>query len=160
MTETIHQLEVLRYDPETDTAPHFQTYEVSCQEDWVVLDAINYVKENLDRTLSYRWSCHMAVCGSCGMVVNGEPVLSCHAFVRDYPEKIRVEPLGNFPIERDLVVAIDDPRIGPVTAADIHIVERVHTGARSRGFRGPVLSEQEACIGNMYRHLNQYLSRE
>ncbi len=108
MTETIHQLEVLRYDPETDTAPHFQTYEVSCQEDWVVLDAINYVKENLDRTLSYRWSCHMAVCGSCGMVVNGEPVLSCHAFVRDYPEKIRVEPLDNFPIERDLVVAIDD----------------------------------------------------
>jgi fumarate reductase iron-sulfur subunit len=93
VTETIHQLEVLRYDPETDTAPHFQTYEVSCQEDWVVLDAINYVKENLDRTLSYRWSCHMAVCGSCGMVVNGEPVLSCHAFVRDYPEKIRVEPL-------------------------------------------------------------------
>ena len=89
MTETIHQLEVLRYDPETDTAPHFQIYEVSCQEDWVVLDAINYVKENLDRTLSYRWSCHMAVCGSCGMVVNGEPVLSCHAFVRDYPEKIR-----------------------------------------------------------------------
>ncbi len=108
MRQTTHQLEVLRYDPEIDTVPHFQSYEVPCQEDWVVLDAINYVKENLDRTLSYRWSCHMAVCGSCGMVVNDEPVLACHTFVRDYPEKIRVEPLGNFPIERDLVVTIDD----------------------------------------------------
>ncbi len=107
MTLTVHQLEVLRYDPDTDSVPHFQTYEVPCQDDWVVLDAINHVKENLDRTLSYRWSCHMAVCGSCGIVANGEPVLACHAFLRDFPEKIRIEPLANFPIERDLVVTID-----------------------------------------------------
>ncbi len=108
MTQATRQLEVLRYDPDTDSTPNFQTYEVPCQDDWVVLDAINYVKENLDRTLSYRWSCQMAVCGSCGLVVNGESVLACHAFLRDYPEKIRIEPLGNFPIERDLIVTIDD----------------------------------------------------
>jgi fumarate reductase iron-sulfur subunit len=107
MTDSIREFEILRYDPETDGAPYFQVFEIPCQDDWVVLDAINYVKENLDRSLSYRWSCHMAVCGSCGMVVNGEPVLSCHAFLRDYPHKIRVEPLENFPVERDLVVAID-----------------------------------------------------
>lgn len=108
MSERVIELEILRYDPERDDAPHFQTYTVPCHEDWVVLDAINYVKEELDRTVSYRWSCHMAVCGSCGMVVNGEPALACHAFVRDYPEKIRVEPLQNFPVERDLVVVMDD----------------------------------------------------
>ena len=50
----------------------------------------------------------MAVCGSCGMMVNGEPALSCHTFLRDYPEKIRIEPLQNFPVERDLVVVTDD----------------------------------------------------
>jgi fumarate reductase iron-sulfur subunit len=108
MTERHVDLEILRYDPETDDAPGFQTYRVPCQEDWVVLDAINYVKDELDRTLSYRWSCHMAVCGSCGMMVNGEPMLSCKAFVRDLPNSIRIEPLANFPIERDLVVVMDD----------------------------------------------------
>ncbi len=108
MSERVIELEILRYDPERDDAPHFQTYTVPYHDDWVVLDAINYVKEELDRTVSYRWSCHMAVCGSCGMVVNGEPALACHAFVRDYPEKIRVEPLQNFPVERDLVVVMDD----------------------------------------------------
>ncbi len=80
MSERVIELEILRYDPEQDEVPHFQTYTVPYQDDWVVLDAINYVKDELDRTLSYRWSCHMAVCGSCGMVVNGEPALACHAY--------------------------------------------------------------------------------
>jgi len=108
MSERQVELEILRYNPETDDEPSFQTFQVPCQEDWVVLDAINYVKDNLDRSLSYRWSCHMAVCGSCGMMINGEPTLSCKSFLRDLPEKIRIEPLANFPIERDLVVVMDD----------------------------------------------------
>ncbi len=101
------KLEVLRYNPETDSEPRFQTFDVPCQEEWVVLDAINYIKDNLDSSVSYRWSCHMAVCGSCGMMVDGEPVLSCKVFIRDYGDKIRVEPLANFPIERDLVIVMD-----------------------------------------------------
>ncbi|KAA5607337.1 succinate dehydrogenase/fumarate reductase iron-sulfur subunit [Roseospira marina] len=109
MSERQITFEVLRYNPETDDKPWVQTYSVPCQEDWVVLDAINYIKDHLDTSLSYRWSCHMAVCGSCGMMVNGEPTLSCKAFLRDYKgSKIRVEPLSHFPIERDLVVVLDD----------------------------------------------------
>jgi len=102
------ELEVMRYDPEKDEAPWFQTYSVPCMEDWVILDAINYVKDNLDTTLAYRWSCHMMVCGSCGMMVNGEPSLTCKTFIRELPDKVRIEPLENFPIERDLVVVLDD----------------------------------------------------
>jgi fumarate reductase iron-sulfur subunit len=102
------ELEVLRYDPERDEAPRFQQYTVPCQNDWAILDALNYVKEHIDTTLSYRWSCHMMVCGSCGMMVNGEPSLTCKTFVRDLPDKVRIEPLANFPIERDLVVVLDD----------------------------------------------------
>ena len=102
------ELCILRYNPETDGEPRFQSYEVPCREDWVVLDALNYIKENLDPTLSYRWSCHMAVCGSCGMMINQEPKLACKAFLRDYQGVIRVEPLRHFPIERDLVTVIDD----------------------------------------------------
>ncbi|CCQ75196.1 succinate dehydrogenase/fumarate reductase iron-sulfur subunit [Magnetospira sp. QH-2] len=108
MSERQITLEVLRYRPESDSEPVFQSYSVPCQEEWVVLDALNYVKDHLDRTLSYRWSCHMAVCGSCAMVINDEPMLSCKAFLRDLPDHIRVEPLHNFPIERDLMISLDD----------------------------------------------------
>ncbi len=107
MSETI-TLEVLRYHPETDSEPHFQSYTVPYKDEWVVLDALNHIKDNLDATLSYRWSCHMAVCGSCGMMINNEPKLSCHTFLRDYRGGvIRVEPLDHFPIERDLVIVMD-----------------------------------------------------
>ena len=102
------ELEVMRYDPERDDAPRFQHYSVPCNNDWAILDALNYVKENIDTTLSYRWSCHMMVCGSCAMMVNGEPSLTCKTFIRDLPDRVRVEPLANFPIERDLVVVLDD----------------------------------------------------
>jgi fumarate reductase iron-sulfur subunit len=50
----------------------------------------------------------MAVCGSCGMMINGEPKLACKSFLRDYQGVIRVEPLRHFPVERDLVTVIDD----------------------------------------------------
>ncbi len=102
------RFDIQRYNPEKDTKPYFQTYQVPCAEDWVVLDAINYIKENLDTTLTYRWSCHMFVCGSCGMMVNDVPKLSCKAFLRDYQDKITIEPLANFPIEKDLVIVLDD----------------------------------------------------
>ncbi|KAF0112603.1 MAG: fumarate reductase iron-sulfur subunit [Rhodospirillaceae bacterium] len=106
-TSTI-TIEVMRYRPETDSEPVFQSYPVPCPKEWVVLDALNYIKDTIDSSLSYRWSCHMAVCGSCGMMVNGEPMLACKAFLRDMGDTVRVEPLLNFPIERDLVVAMDD----------------------------------------------------
>jgi fumarate reductase iron-sulfur subunit len=108
MSERIVELEVLRFNPETDSEPRFQRYIVPCMNEWVVLDALNHVKEAMDPTLSYRWSCHMAVCGSCGMMINGEPKLACKAFLREYEGVIRVEPLAHFPIQRDLVTVIDD----------------------------------------------------
>jgi fumarate reductase iron-sulfur subunit len=101
------KFEVLRFRPETDKEPVFETYEVPCMEDWVVLDALNAIKDDIDPTLSHRWSCRMGVCGSCGMLVNGRPILTCAAFVRNYTGTIRVEPLSNFPIVRDLVVDLE-----------------------------------------------------
>jgi fumarate reductase iron-sulfur subunit len=108
MAETM-KLEIFRYRPEKESEPIFQTYEVPFLEDWVILDAINYIKDEIDGTLSYRWSCQMGVCGSCGVMINGVPKLSCAAFLKDYyPDKIRVEPLTGFPVERDLISQIDD----------------------------------------------------
>ena len=108
MAETM-KLEIFRYHPEKENEPTFQTYEVPFLEDWVILDAINYIKDEIDGTLSYRWSCQMGVCGSCGMMINGVPKLSCAVFLKDYyPDKIRVEPLTGFPVERDLIFQMDD----------------------------------------------------
>lgn len=100
--------EIFRYRPDREEAPTFQNYSVPFREDWVVLDALNYLKDNVDGTLSYRWSCRMGVCGSCGMMVNGEPKLTCAAFLKDYyPSAIRVEPLSHFPVERDLMIDLN-----------------------------------------------------
>jgi fumarate reductase iron-sulfur subunit len=108
MSETI-TLTVQRYDPEADAAPFWQTYEVPYREDGVVLDALNHVKDTIDATLSFRWSCHMAICGSCGMMINGEPKLACHAFLRDYRgTTVSIAPLEHFPVERDLVIVLDE----------------------------------------------------
>jgi fumarate reductase iron-sulfur subunit len=75
----------------------------------VVLDGLNHVKDHLDGTLSFRWSCRMGICGSCGMTVNGEPKLTCATFLSEYaPGPVRVEPLRNFPVIRDLIVDIGD----------------------------------------------------
>jgi len=102
-------LEVFRYRPEEGEEPFFQRYEVPYVDDWVVLDALNHIKDEIDGTLTYRWSCRMGVCGSCGMMVNGDPKLTCAAFLRDYyPATIRVEPLNYFPVIRDLVINMDD----------------------------------------------------
>ena len=144
MSERQIELEVLRYDPDTDSEPRFQSYSVPCQEEWVVLDALNYVKDQLDNTLSYRWSCHMAVCGSCGMMINGEPTLSCKAFLRDYPDQIKVEPLNHFPIERDLVTVVDDfmdklnsvkPYIIPAEERPLSTGEHKQTPAQLKSFK-------------------------
>ncbi|MDX6285829.1 MAG: fumarate reductase iron-sulfur subunit [Frankiales bacterium] len=112
-------LEIARYRPGHDEHPTFESYDVPYRPEWVVLDALNYLKDQVDGTLSYRWSCRMGVCGSCGMMVNGVPKLTCATFLRDYlPGPIRVEALANFPIERDLVIVLDDfieklPKIKP-----------------------------------------------
>lgn len=102
-------LQVARYRPEQETEPTGQTYRIPLEREWTVLDGLNHIKDNLDGTLSFRWSCRMGICGSCGVQVNGEPRLGCTTFLSDYsPGPVRIEPLDNLPIIRDLVVDIDD----------------------------------------------------
>jgi fumarate reductase iron-sulfur subunit len=101
-------LQVLRYLPEKDPNPFYQDYEVPFRKEWVILDALNYIKDNIDGTLSYRWSCRMGVCGSCGMMINDVPVLTCETFLEQYlPGPVRIAPLDYFGVIRDLVVQTD-----------------------------------------------------
>lgn len=102
-------IEVLRYRPEQEQEPVWQNYQVPFTEDMSVLQGLQYIKDYLDGSLSFRWSCRMAICGSCGMMINGEPKLACKTFLREFfPGKLRVEALKHLPIERDLVVDAGD----------------------------------------------------
>ncbi len=98
---------ITRFDPDKDDAPHKQEYTVPCEDNWKVLDAVNFIKDEIDPTVSHRWSCRMAVCGSCGMMVNGEPKLTCKTSLKEYGDRVDIEPLANFPVVRDLVVELD-----------------------------------------------------
>ena len=103
------EIRILRYRPAEDSEPHFMSYRVPYTEDMSVLQALQSIKDDQDSSLSFRWSCRMAVCGSCGMMIDGRPQLACSTFLRDLaPGSITIEPLENFPIERDLVVTVGD----------------------------------------------------
>jgi fumarate reductase iron-sulfur subunit len=107
--EKMIEIEVLRYRPEQDKEPVLQTYKVPFTEDMSVLQGLQYIKDYLDGTVSFRWSCRMAICGSCGMMIDGIPKLSCKTFLREYyPGKLRVEALAHLPIARDLMVVMKD----------------------------------------------------
>jgi fumarate reductase iron-sulfur subunit len=94
-----------RFHPDTDTAPHWQRWDLPFSDDMSLLQGLQHIKDHLDGSLSFRWSCRMAICGSCGFLVNGVPQLGCQVFLRDlHPGLVRVAPLPNFPVLRDLVV--------------------------------------------------------
>lgn len=102
-------MEVMRYRPEQDEKPWYQPFEIEWTQDMSVLDALNLIKDTQEAELTFRWSCRMEVCGSCGMVINGVPKLACSTFVREYADigTLRVGALDHFPIEKDLVVDVE-----------------------------------------------------
>ena len=96
---------VQRYDPEHDGIPHFQEFMVQSSRYMTVLDGLLYIKENLDSSLAFRTSCRMAICGSCGMLINNYPHLACHTQIEEFrSDTLTVKPLPNLPIIKDLVV--------------------------------------------------------
>ena len=58
-------VQVTRYLPEESTRPSSQDYEIPLRKDWSILDGLNHIKDHVDGTLSYRWSCRMGICGTC-----------------------------------------------------------------------------------------------
>jgi succinate dehydrogenase / fumarate reductase iron-sulfur subunit len=98
------RFEVLRYNPGKDGKPRLQQYSVPVTKGMTVLDGLHWIKEHEDRTLSWRSSCRMGVCGSCGMFINGLPRLACNnQIVHLHSDHIIIKPLPNFDIIRDLV---------------------------------------------------------
>ena len=96
---------IQRYDPEKDSKPHMQEFTVPTKRGMTVLDGLLYIKENLDSTLSFRTSCRMGICGSCGMLVNNYPHLACQTQIEEWHSPmITLKPLPNSPLIKDLIV--------------------------------------------------------
>ncbi|MCB0046187.1 MAG: succinate dehydrogenase iron-sulfur subunit [Caldilineaceae bacterium] len=98
---------VQRFNPDEDEKPYIQEFEVPMTPETTVLDALQYVKTELDGSLTFRKSCRHAICGSCAMNVNGSNDLVCH---RNLPESldktgvVTIKPLPYLPVIKDLVV--------------------------------------------------------
>ena len=101
-------LRVLRYDPERDTKPHWEKYNVESEPMDRVLDLLHKVKWESDGTLTFRRSCAHGVCGSDAMMINGRNRLACKIRVDQLGSKISVAPLPGMPVIKDLVVDQDD----------------------------------------------------
>jgi len=101
-------LKIRRYNSEKGGEPRFQEYELNVEPNDRLLDALMYVKTNLDGSLSLRKSCAHGICGSDAMVINGTERLACKTLIKDLvgdgAAVITVEPLRCMPVQKDLMV--------------------------------------------------------
>ena len=102
-------LRIARYNPEVDSAPHWEEYQVTSHATDRVLDALHQIKWEQDGSLSFRRSCAHGVCGSDAMRINGRNRLACKTLIKDVnPDKpITVEPIKGLPVEKDLIVDME-----------------------------------------------------
>jgi succinate dehydrogenase / fumarate reductase iron-sulfur subunit len=100
-------LRILRFDPEHDAAPHWESYGVDAEPMDRVLNLLITVKADQDGTLTFRRSCAHGICGSDAMLINGRNRLACKIRVDQLGRKITVAPLTGLPVMKDLVVDMD-----------------------------------------------------
>jgi len=101
-----------RYDPESGEAPYWDEHTITLEPHRSVLEGILQARARFDGSIGIRCSCRAAICGSCGVRINGEPGLACHTHLDEARASgangaIEVEPMGNMPVIKDLIVDMD-----------------------------------------------------
>jgi succinate dehydrogenase / fumarate reductase, iron-sulfur subunit len=107
-----YKLRLRRYDPESGEAPYWAEYTVDLEGHRSVLEGILQAKGETDGSIGIRCSCRAAICGSCGVLINGQTGLACHthldkAAAHAKDGVIEVEPMSNMPVIKDLIVDMD-----------------------------------------------------
>jgi succinate dehydrogenase/fumarate reductase iron-sulfur protein len=100
-------VKIFRYQPSVEKSGQLMDYPVRVEPGMSVLALLHQVHDEQDGTLSYRYSCRGAICGTCAININGTPRLACKTQVSDLlkeNEMIVLEPLPRFPVVKDLVV--------------------------------------------------------
>ena len=96
--------EIYRYDPDSGENPRLDTFEVDLDDCGpMVLDALIWIKNKVDSTLTFRRSCREGICGSCAMNIDGANWLACTRFISDLATPATIYPLANLRIIKDLV---------------------------------------------------------
>jgi len=104
--EKIVEFKISRFNPDSKKS-YVSTFKVPIRKGTTILDALMYIKDNLDETLTFRHSCRMGICGSCAVNINGKPMLACYTQVLHLEaDSLTIEPLANMPVIKDLVVDI------------------------------------------------------
>jgi succinate dehydrogenase / fumarate reductase, iron-sulfur subunit len=106
------KLRVRRYDPESGEPPYWDEHTIELEPHRSVLEGILQAKARFDGSIGIRCSCRAAICGSCGVRINGEPGLACHTHLEvaraaSSEGTIEIEPMGNMPVIKDLIVDMD-----------------------------------------------------
>src|SRR4051795_297857 len=107
-----YELRVRRFDPESGEPAYWENFEVELDPERSVLDGILQVRNDQDGSLAIRCSCRAAICGSCGVRINGKSALACNTRISEAAEHapngaVIVEPMGNMPVLKDLIVDMD-----------------------------------------------------
>ncbi|MDQ3933474.1 MAG: succinate dehydrogenase/fumarate reductase iron-sulfur subunit [Actinomycetota bacterium] len=107
-----YTLKIRRYDPESGRPAYWQEFGVELDPERSVLDAILQAKAREDGSIGIRCSCQAAICGSCGVRINGKSRLACNTLLEVAEQTapngaIVVEPMGNMPVLKDLIVDMD-----------------------------------------------------
>jgi succinate dehydrogenase / fumarate reductase iron-sulfur subunit len=99
-------LKVYRFNPEKDTEPHYDVFNVEAEPNDRILDCLNKIRWQQDSSLSFRMSCAHGICGSDGLTINDQSALACQKLVKDYDysNELLVEPLKYFEVVKDLIV--------------------------------------------------------
>ena len=99
------KFEIFRYNPEDENSePHMDFFEIDETPFMSLYIALSKIRETLDPGLQFDFACRSAICGSCGMMVNGRPALGCRTLTADLPENIQLYPLPAFKLIGDLSV--------------------------------------------------------
>src|ERR687885_2711344 len=106
------KLKIRRFDPESAEPAYWADYDVELPPERSVLDGILQVKDREDASIAIRCSCRAAICGSCGVRINGRSGLACNTKIGEAAERgrdgfITVEPMGNMPVVKDLVTDME-----------------------------------------------------
>jgi len=104
----------------------FETFEVPAQDNQTVLDVVTWIQQAADPSLSYRYACRVGMCGSCAMMVNGQPRWTCRTHVKRVlrDNRIEIAPLRNLPVIKDLATDMDPFFDKWVKAGGVHRASR------------------------------------
>src|SRR3989338_6662858 len=103
-SNTMRTFHVYRWNPDDGGNPRMDEFTIDITKSGpMVLDALLYIKNNIDTTLAFRRSCREGVCGSCAMNVNGTNALVCTKHVDDLKGDVKITPLPHMEVAKDLV---------------------------------------------------------